>query len=425
MNGTNVEQVVAGKFGNGEMFNFAQLQQSFFDGRRLVVKKQVIADEVARMTKSGLLKVVGMGRFRFQGAPKLRIEPVVDVAPEPAAAMDLEAKRDAVLERSVAPMLPDAPVEMGELGVPVVLDPEAVKEPKPFVPAPPVLKTMDERVRELAGHLAVKGVAHVDRNRALNRRNGSTDRDSADWPSKVLHDVGPRMEFGIDRRRLAALADFVEALERIAPISRPRGTPWTDGPVAPAKFVVGQVPVKGFMLQEEGHAGMGLVEFNGQGEAEGYWLTGFGLVCWGWGAEKGMANVAEPTRCHELTRLFTAQPVRKGLVAGYAWTQITTKDVAAAIREYLESGDVVGAWRTVGRRHVPEPKAKVAPVAAKPVREPSRVEAWKAAVVDEEYDTAEGIALAALEGIEEKLALLAEQKAAWSKRLEVVGAMAL
>ena len=217
-----------------------------------------------------------------------------------------------------------------------------------------------ERVGELMGQGTRKSdnVEHMHRRRALNLRNGSADRASADWPSRVLHDIGPRMEFGLDRRRLMALADYIEGLERIAPW-RPNGKDWTDGPVAVAKFVHGATPVKGFALRG-GEEGYGVVEFSG-GNASAYWLTGYGLVCWGWGAGNGLSHVADMQRIGEVQAVLDARPVTMSKVQGLGITQVRPHHVAMAIREFLDCGNALTAWKRVAAKHNGQPVGRVAP----------------------------------------------------------------
>ena len=71
------------------------------------------------------------------------------------------------------------------------------------------------------------------------------------------------MEGGIDKRRLEAMADFIEGL----PMAPDRGQ--APGPVGNAKHVHGSIPCLGYVLRPGGE-GYGLVVFDAdkqQGEA--------------------------------------------------------------------------------------------------------------------------------------------------------------
>ena len=133
---------------------------------------------------------------------------------------------------------------------------------------------------------------------------------SSDWPSKVLHDVSPQMgPDGLDRRRLNALADFIETLP---PASRGRTVDDELNRIT-TKFVDGRTPCVEFMLLGGGSHGFGAVYFWGDAPRPeaitGYALSGYGIICWGWGTDNGMANVALNGRVNEVQRVLSADPV--------------------------------------------------------------------------------------------------------------------
>lgn len=174
-------------------------------------------------------------------------------------------------------------------------------------------------------------------NTLLVRNNGG----SADWPSKVLHDVRGCIEGGLNRDRLRAMAGFIEGL----PMTwRDDRHPWQ---VPVIRHVDGRTACIGYVLHAGG-GGLGLMEYDKpapEGVVEGYHLTGYGLCCWGWGSNNGMANVANNGLVAGLQAVLTAEPVGRGAVRGVALRDVTTAHVAAAILAFLDCENAEGAWR--------------------------------------------------------------------------------
>ena len=268
--------------------------------------------------------------------------------------------------------------------------------------------------------------------RALNQRNGSADRASYDWPSKVLHDHGPKPEHGIDKARLLRLADFIETLE----IVWPRKGAWAPGPVAEARYVDGRTPVIGYML-ESGGEGYGLtVNVNGVWK---YYLTGYGIINWGWGTTGGMGSVAANGYLNTVQDVLTAEPIRREKIPDTWIRTVTTAQVADALRHFVEHPDD-GAekawWFASGRK--PKPAAVPAPSTSEPIPLPSRApmppheaanaltnsEAWKALLIADDYCGMQEMATRKLAGLDKELERIDQQRKLWGKRLKLAVAMA-
>ena len=273
---------------------------------------------------------------------------------------------------------------------------------------------------------ALNGITNVYQERGLALRNGTHAR-SKNTPSAVLHDVAPRMVNGLDERRVLAMADFIETLEMV-PHARTSKEKWAPGPVGIAGYLDKSLPCTRYMLDPSGAGseGFGLVchdEATKRGQE--YYLTGWGIICWAWGTEHGMANVAQGKRANELQSVLTAYPVKERCVGhGYYMDQVKAKDVANALRYYVGCEDPVEAWKKVadewhahwGR----DPKPVVAP--AKPVQAPAPAsqmtgkEQWKSLIAEERYGE-----LAVL--CDEKVAFFSEQLAIWTKRKAACAAL--
>ena len=170
---------------------------------------------------------------------------------------------------------------------------------------------------------------------------------SSDWPSRVLHDVSPQMEpDGLDRRRLNELADYIETL----PLA-PRGRIADSDPEidrVSTKLVDGRTPCVEFMLLGGGSHGFGDVYFKGSAPrpaaVTGYALSGYGIVCWGWGTDNGMANVALNGRVNEVQRVLSADPVLGSRQISWGGEQILPQHVAQALRFFLDGMTPTEAW---------------------------------------------------------------------------------
>ena len=171
--------------------------------------------------------------------------------------------------------------------------------------------------------LGICKVSALDRARGRYEGNGA-GRSHA-WPSAVLHDVGPQMgKDGIDRRRLEALAGFIETLPMAG------GTPAGRSRV-PLKRVDGRTPAVRFHLHG-GPAGMGFIDVQDGAWVDEYGLTAYGLCCWGWGETQGMTAVATNGRAGEVHETWTAQPVLDRRVR--MGPDIEPRHVADALRHY-------------------------------------------------------------------------------------------
>ena len=281
-------------------------------------------------------------------------------------------------------------------------------------------------------------------NTLLVRNNGG----SADWPSKVLHDVRGCIEGGLNRERLRALADFIEGL----PMTwREDRHPWQ---VPVIRHLMGETECIGFVLRSGG-AGLGLMEYDKpapEGVVMGYHLTGFGAISWGWGTGNGMASVANNGLVNALQAVLTAEPVARGMVRGVALPNVTTAHVAAALRAFLDCEEAEGAWRAA----VGEPAERRSPVAVAPrakqgrpavVEEPAvrssvaepassvvalpasdeAVEADKARFgrlfSEERFDDAAALCERMVADLEAQAARVADEAATWGRRLNAVRAM--
>lgn len=253
-----------------------------------------------------------------------------------------------------------------------------------------------------------------DQQRALNRRNGNPDRGSENWPSKVLHDRGPAPKEGLDEARLVRLADFIETLE-VMDTSHPA---WADGPVAVLNGLHGKQECLGYLLAATGH-GLGAVCFR-EGQPDAYYLTGYGLVCWGWGTVNGMASVAANGFQNALQDVFTAEPVRRHQIPDLTLADVTSAHVADALRKFVECRDPHRAWWHASglQPEAAEPDPAPAPkVVALPGAGLTGREQWKGLLLAEDYE-----ALVTL--CEGQVARLEADLATWRKRLAAAQALA-
>ena len=263
-------------------------------------------------------------------------------------------------------------------------------------------------------------------------RNGASDRARAGWPSAVLHGVGAAMDRGLDRRRLAALADFIGGLEMM-----PDWNGEAPGPLGDARFVDGRIECLGYVLRAGG-AGYGTVLFNGErGERQdsptGYYLSGFGLVCWGWGETLGMNAVADTGFVNKVQAVLTAEPVREGKVPGFRWHEVTTAHVADAIRQFIEAEEPVRSWYMAAglKREIPI-RAEPAPAAVEaPAPEPAPAdsgltsnEQWKALIVDERIDELRALCEGRIRDFDTRIRESETARALWRRRLAAVNVLA-
>ena len=252
--------------------------------------------------------------------------------------------------------------------------------------------------------------------------------NNTDWPSSVLHGTTMRMDHGLDVRRLHKLADFIAGLDRMAPIMR-TSRDWADGPVVGAKFVHGTTPVKGYVLRDGTNTGYGMVEYSrtGANVIHGYWLSGFGLICWGWGEGLGMAAVADNGLSNQLHQVLTAEPVwQRKFGEDLTITQVTCKHVAAALRHFCEDRDADIAWGKVANAQrkdglAPEPKPEAAKVV--PLRKTTVPERFKQLMMEDRYQEAAGVAKGQADQLERKVEELQAEMAVWRKKQASAEAM--
>ena len=229
------------------------------------------------------------------------------------------------------------------------------------------------------------------------------------WASGELHGINPLMEDGLDRRRVHALADVIEALPVMAPLFSSK--PWTDGPIVQARFVDGRLPVKGYILRDGSSSGLGVVQFGkGQGsDAEGYYLSGYGIICWAWGMQMGMAAVAGNGLVNELQQVLTAEPVMQRELGSYTITKVTLPHIAQALRAFCETRDAKAAWQRVADTHMSMPEAGEAKIEPKAEPAPAPLtkrEHWKMLMHEERY--------------QELIELCQEEEAALNKRIDAL-----
>ena len=239
----------------------------------------------------------------------------------------------------------------------------------------------------LGGILAEQGQAWA-------MRKGIAERGVTTWPSAVLHEIGPSMEGRIDKRRLAAMADFIEGLDMVPD----RGDP-APGPLGTAAGVDGRYPCLGYVLRPGGE-GYGTVCFypykneeERRSDPQGFYLTGYGLCCWAWGKGNGINAVATVDASSALHDVFIGEPVRAGLVPGFTLGDVTPRHVADAIRQFIDCEDATRAWYMASGLKVgaveeeePEPPASEPP-ASEPVRTATLTlgDTWKGLLVADRF----------------------------------------
>ena len=253
--------------------------------------------------------------------------------------------------------------------------------------------------------------------------------NEADWPSSVLHGVTMRMENGLDTRRIHALADFIAELDRMAPIMR-TSRDWADGPVMSTKWIHGTTPVKGYVLRAHDENGYGMVEYSRSGVnvVHGYWLSGFGLCCWGWGERMGLSALVNPELANGLQRVMTAEPVwQRKFGEDLTITKVTCKHVAAALRHFCTDRDADIAWGKVanGQRQVVPVNGTAKPEAAKPatLRSVTLPERWKQLQMEERYGEAVDLAKSQAKRLEAKIDEMRAEREQWLKRQASAEAM--
>ena len=266
------------------------------------------------------------------------------------------------------------------------------------------------------------------------RKWAAGERASYEWHSAVLHDWGRNPVDGVDEDRLLKMADLIETLE-VKQYHQARREGVTVGI---AKRVHGATPVVGYALHAGGE-GYGAVVHR-DGKVEGYWLTGYGIACWGWGMTNGMAAVAANGSMNAIQDVLSAAPVRDGKIPELTLGDVTTAHVADAIRQYVRCRDAVKAWYMAsGLRNVqPTPKAQPAP-AAKPepkavkvepgtalsmgVGSTTAVEQFKTHMVKDEWAAAVELAQGKVQDIESKIEALRAELGTWRRRLASAQAM--
>lgn len=174
---------------------------------------------------------------------------------------------------------------------------------------------------------------------------------SLPWPSKVLHQMPMQMGAdGICPVRLNALADFIDTLHGW----NSNNTLWKHRKVVVMKAPHGLNPVTHYVVNgKAGAAGLGFIPYDCQigrdarGGPMAWAMTGYGIICWGWGSTVGMSAVARDHRVNEVQRVITAAPVLDPVETNrIRWMgQVRPQNVADAIRAYIEHLDPVEAWR--------------------------------------------------------------------------------
>lgn len=254
---------------------------------------------------------------------------------------------------------------------------------------------------------------------------GTARGNEGTWPSSVLHELNQRMEDGLDARRLLALADLIEPLP-MAPLMRGIGKHWANGPIVAARYMDGRTPVIGYVLRESTEKGFGLVEFE-EGKntgAAGYWLTGYGLVCWGWGEQMGMAAVAGNGMVQQLQQVLTADPIWQRKFTDLTISKVTPVLIAQALRHFVQCRDATIAWgRVANEQDVAGNAPKVTPITGTTVVERPQPKAkltggeeWRTLMMTERYADLVTLCEKREADIQERIdKLLAEQKV-WGKR---------
>ena len=270
---------------------------------------------------------------------------------------------------------------------------------------------------------AKQGLAQLATLRRVGRTHGN--RGSDDFPSKVLHEVPKVFEDGLAVRRLEALADFIG------------GLPQFSGRVKTivANRVHSECEIAGFVLRAGGN-GYGIVHFTGdrtdpKQEVLAYY-TGWGIICWGWGAYQGMSAVAENGMMGPLQDVLTAEPLRRENL-GMSFSSAGPADVADALREFVKCRDAKEAWRKVAAwkragedRPAPAAVAAPAPVSVLPTPKAPKVaqvlagsltgrEKWKGLLASEDYEGMYELAAKQVQSLEEELKV-------WRRRLAVAEA---
>ena len=253
--------------------------------------------------------------------------------------------------------------------------------------------------------------------------------NEADWPSAVLHGITMRMENGLDVRRINALADFIAGLDRMAPIMR-TSRDWADGPVMAAKWIHGTTPVKGYVLRAHDENGYGMVEYSrtGVNVIHGYWLSGFGLCCWGWGERMGISALVNANFANGLHQVLTAEPVwQRKFGEDLTITQVTCKHVAAALRCFCTDRDADIAWGKVanGQRQVEPVNGTAKREVAKPasLRQTTVPERWKQLQMEDRHEEAANLAKSQADQLGKKIDELRAEREQWLKRQASAEAM--
>ena len=253
-----------------------------------------------------------------------------------------------------------------------------------------------------------------------------TNQDN--WESGAMHSINPRMENGLDTRRLLALANVIQDLP-LAPLRGTGGHDWADGPVVAARFIHGDTPVKGYILRDATERGFGLVEFESHKSSgiNGYWLTGYGLCCWAWGEQMGMAAVAGNGMVAQLQAVLTAEPVWQRTFREYTISKVKPEHIAEALRRFVDCRDAVDAWRQVAAVY-----GGVLPVVSTPPKSPLEVKAAPEPVTVETRMTGTevwktrftmGDYAGAAETARRKVEELETQMVDWRKKLAAAEAM--
>ena len=246
------------------------------------------------------------------------------------------------------------------------------------------------------------------------------------WPSAVLHGVAGAREEGLNPKRLHAMADFIETLP-LAPLTG--GRSFSGCPMGTLSQVRGYTQVVGYMLSGGGGHGYGLSQHgpraHGSEKSEflGYWLTGYGLICWGWGTTEGMSAVADNEHVNELHKVLTAEPVVDRECGDLTLTKVTTGLVAEAVREFCTTRDAQQAWRNVAGRWTPEPvngtaapQGVVKPQCSVEAPKLTKGEQWKGMLQEERYEELVALCEREAEALAGRIEALKAEQRVWAKR---------
>lgn len=223
--------------------------------------------------------------------------------------------------------------------------------------------------------------------------------------NRVLAEVDGEFTEGLAVKRLERLADFIEGLEVMdtrLPGRAIRGVSMYDE--VAGYMLTARVNRQGTVWGKEPSCELDVLG-KGVSHEGAYYVTGYGLICWGWGSythahgrvrfSMTMNAVANELK-DELIDVLMAFPVRTEQIPGFAPNQITGTLVADALRHFLQCRDPLKAWRLANGLQV---DARPAPH-----------DRWKQLLIEERYDAMLELSAAQVSRLEGELA-------PWTKRL--------